>query len=168
MYYLTMVSIFICSVIMWNLLYIIIMSKYILYTDGAYSSSRDQGGIGLIFLKENNKILEYSKMYKGVTNNIMELLAVIVGLRFIKKPIDSLTIISDSMYVIGCAIKGWKRKKNIKLWEEFDKQYSRVKELCPNIEFKHIKGHQSGNNLTENSKWNNYVDRLATSASTLI
>ena len=79
---------------------------YTLITDGAYSSSRDQGGIGLVFLREDKKILEYSKMYKGVTNNMMELGAVITGLRFIKKPIDSLTNDSDSIYLIGCAIKG--------------------------------------------------------------
>ena len=71
--------------------------NYVLYTDGAYSSLRDQGGIGLIILKDDKKILEYSRMYKGVTNNIAELGAVITGLRFIKKPIDSLIIVSDSM-----------------------------------------------------------------------
>ena len=131
---------------------------YTLITDGAYSSSRDQGGIGLVFLKEDKKILEYSKMYKGVTNNMMELGAVITGLRFIKRPIDSLTIVSDSMYVIGCATKGWKRKKNVKLWEEFDKQFERVKQLCPNIEFKHVKGHSG-------DKWNEHADKLAVAAS---
>ena len=132
--------------------------NYTLITDGAYSSSRDQGGIGLVFLRDNNKILEYSKAYKKTTNNIMELTAVIAGLSFVKKPIDSLTIISDSMYVIGCAVKGWKRKKNVKLWEEFDKQYSRVQELCPNITFVHTKGHNG-------DKWNEYCDKLAVSAS---
>lgn len=36
---------------------------YTLITDGAYSSSRGQGGIGLVFLRdEKKKILEYSKM----------------------------------------------------------------------------------------------------------
>lgn len=140
--------------------------NYTLITDGAYSSSRDQGGIGLVFLRNNNKILEYSKAYKKTTNNMMELTAVIAGLSFVKKPIDSLTIISDSMYVIGCAVKGWKRKKNVKLWEEFDKQYSRVKELCPKIEFIHVRGHQKDN--SDLTKWNNYVDRLAVSATNLI
>jgi len=43
--------------------------EYTLITDGAYSSSRNQGGIGVIFLQEDNVILEYSKMYKRVTNN---------------------------------------------------------------------------------------------------
>lgn len=137
--------------------------KYTLITDGAYSSSRDQGGIGIIFLKNGEKILEYSRMYKKVTNNMMELGAVIIGLRLIKKPIDSLDIVSDSMYVIGCASKGWKRKKNIKLWEEFDKEYSRVSALCSSINWIHTKGHQKDD--SEYSKWNNIVDKLAVKAS---
>ncbi len=134
------------------------MSKYTLITDGAYSSSRNQGGIGLVFLKDGEKILEYSKMYKGVTNNMMELGAVIVGLRLIKNPIDSLTIVTDSMYVIGCATKDWKRKKNVRLWQEFDIQYERVKAMCPDISFEHVKGH-NGN------EWNEYCDKLAVKAS---
>lgn len=134
------------------------MGQYTLITDGAYSSSRDQGGIGLVFLKNGEKILEYSKMYKGVTNNMMELGAVIVGLRLIKKPIDSLVIITDSMYVIGCATKGWKRKKNVALWQEFDTQYERVKALCSDIRFEHVKGH-------DGDKWNEYCDKLAVKAS---
>lgn len=137
------------------------MTQYVLITDGAYSSARDQGGIGLVFLKNGEKILEYSKMYKGVTNNMMELGAVIVGLRLIKNPIDSLTIITDSMYVIGCATKGWKRKKNVKLWQEFDTQYERVKALCSDIHFEHVKGH-------DGDKWNEYCDKLAVKASQLI
>ena len=136
-------------------------TDYVLITDGAYSSARDLGGVGIVFLREDEKILEYSKPFKGVTNNQMELGAVILGLRFIKSPIDSLTIVSDSMYVIGCATLGWKRKKNIKLWEEFDRQFSRVKELCPDIKFKHVKGHTG-------DKWNEYCDKLATKATQLL
>ena len=132
--------------------------NYVLYTDGAYSSLRDQGGIGLIILKDDKKILEYSRMYKGVTNNVMELGAVIIGLKAIKNCIDSLVIFTDSMYVIGCATKGWKRSKNKSLWKEFDKQYQRVQELCPNVEFRHVKGHNG-------DKWNEYCDKLATTAS---
>ena len=132
--------------------------NYVLYTDGAYSSLRDQGGIGLIILKDNKKILEYSRMYKGVTNNIAELGAVITGLRFIKKPINSLIIFTDSMYVIGCATKGWKRSKNKSLWKEFDKQFQRVQELCSNIEFRHVKGHNG-------DLYNEEADKLAVKAS---
>ena len=93
----------------------------------------------------------------------MELGAIILGLRAIKGSIDSLVIVSDSMYCVGCATKGWKRKKNQKLWEAFDKEYSRVSSLCSNITWKHVKGHQ--NDSSEFTKWNNYVDKLAVRAS---
>ena len=97
-------------------------------------------------------------MYKGVTNNIAELGAVITGLRFIKKPINSLIIFTDSMYVIGCATKGWKRSKNKSLWKEFDKQFQRVQELCSNIEFRYVKGHNG-------DLYNEEADKLAVKAS---
>lgn len=137
------------------------MCHYKLITDGAYSSSRDQGGVGIVFLCNEKKILEYSKMFEGITNNQVELAAIIIGLRFIKRPIESLTIISDSMYCIGCASLGWKRKKNVKLWKEFDNQFSRVKELCPDIKFEHVKGHNG-------DEWNEYCDKLAVKASQVI
>ena len=134
-----------------------------LITDGAYSSSRNQGGLGFVFIRDGTKVFEYSKTVKNTTNNKMELGAIILGLRAIKGSIDSLVIVSDSMYCIGCATKGWKRKKNQKLWEAFDKEYSRVSSLCSNITWKHVKGHQ--NDSSEFTKWNNYVDKLAVRAS---
>lgn len=133
-------------------------SSYIMFTDGAYSSTRDQGGVGIVILKDGKEILRYSNMYKRTTNNQMELGAIIIALRMIKKKIDSLVIHTDSQYCIGCAVQGWKRKKNRVMWEEFDRQYSRVKELCPDIKFVHVKGH-SGN------KYNEIVDQMAVSAS---
>lgn len=139
------------------------INNYFLFTDGAYSSSRNQMGVGVVFINTdtNKVIIEYSKMYKGGTNNIAELAAVIIGFRMIKKPLKSLTIYTDSMYVIGCAVKGWKRSKNKIMWEEFDNQYSRVKELCPNIQFVHVKGHSG-------IKYNEFCDKLAVSASQLL
>lgn len=131
---------------------------YICYTDGAYSSVRDQGGIGILFLKDGKEVLRYSNMYKGTSNNQMELGAIIIALRMIKGKIDSLTIYTDSQYCIGCATLGWKRKKNKIMWTEFDKQYNRVKQLCPNIQFIHVKGHNG-------EKYNEIVDKLAVAAS---
>lgn len=137
--------------------------EYKLITDGAYSSSRDSGGLAFIFLKDDELILEYSKQVKHTTNNQMEMLAIILGLKCIKSPIDNLTIVSDSMYCIGCASLGWKRKKNIKLWELFDAEYQRVSKLCSNIQFKHVRGHQKDD--SEETKWNNHCDELAVKAS---
>ena len=45
----------------------------IVYTDGAYSSLRGQGGVGIVILENEKKVLEYSRMYKRTTNNQMEL-----------------------------------------------------------------------------------------------
>lgn len=134
------------------------MINYECYSDGAYSSSRDQGGVGVVFFRNGEKVFEYSKGYKNTTNNQMEITAALIILKAIKKPIDSLTIYTDSMYVIGCAVKGWQRKKNIKLWQKFDTEFQRVSKLCSKIEFIHVKGHNG-------DKWNSYVDKLAVNAS---
>lgn len=133
-------------------------NSYTIFTDGAYSSSRDQGGVGIVILKDGKEVLHYSNMYRKTTNNQMELGAIIIALRMIKGEIDSLTIYSDSQYCIGCAVQGWKRKKNKEMWKEFDKQYERVKKLCPDIQFIHVKGH-------DGDKYNEIVDKLAVTAS---
>ena len=134
------------------------MANYECYTDGAYSSARNQGGIGVVFLRDGQKVLEYSKGFKDTTNNRMEIGAALAVFKCFRKPVESITIYTDSMYVIGCATLGWKRKKNVSLWEIFDKELKRVSTLCPNIKFVHVKGHST-------NKWNNYVDKLAVEAS---
>ena len=91
----------------------------------------------------------------------MELGAIIIALRLIKKEYNSIIIYSDSMYCIGCATLGWQRKKNKSMWIEFDKQLDRVKKLCSDIKFIHVKGH-NGN------RWNDECDKLAVKASQLI
>lgn len=137
-----------------------------IFCDGAFSSIRNAGGLALVILKDNKKILEYSNKYTRCSNNSMELGAVIVALRLIKEPIDSITIYTDSEYVRGCATLGWQRKKNKKLWQEFDLQYDRVKKLCPNIQIIHVDGHQKDN--SKETYWNNYVDQLAVKQSQLL
>lgn len=134
------------------------MNSYECYTDGAYSFSRNQGGVGIVFIKNGEKIFEFSKGFKNTTNNQMEIIAVLMVLKSIKSKIDHLIIYTDSMYVIGCATLNWNRKKNITLWNQFDKEFKRVSNLCSTIEFKHVKGHS-------NNQWNNYVDKLAVEAS---
>jgi ribonuclease HI len=109
------------------------MDNYILYTDGAYSPSKNQGGLAFIAIKNEQLILEYNKKVNNTTNNQMELGAIIYGLKAIRNPINSLTIISDSMYCIGTITKNWQRKKNIQLWKLFDKEYTRVKNLCQTV-----------------------------------
>ena len=129
-----------------------------LITDGAYSSSRDQGGLGFVFIRDGTKVFEYSKTVKNTTNNKMELIAMLCAFKSIKTSMEEVEFISDSQYVLGCLTMGWKKKKNVELWNILDKEYERVKSLVKNIKFTHVRGHQDcfGNNL---------ADELASNAS---
>ena len=129
-----------------------------IYTDGAYKSSIDQGGIGIVWMKNNEVFKKYSKGFKHTTNNKMELIAMLCAFKSIKTSMEEIEFISDSQYVLGCLTKGWKKKKNVELWNILDKEYERVKSLVKNIKFTHVRGHQDcfGNNL---------ADELASNAS---
>lgn len=121
------------------------------YTDGAYSSKLNQGGLAIVVIKDNKIIAEFNKTYRNTTNNRMELLAVIIAIESLKK-YNNITIFTDSMYVIGCATLGWKKNKNIDLWNRFDKLNTE------NIKFIHVKGHSD-------NIYNNRCDYLAVLAS---
>lgn len=136
------------------------------YTDGAYSSARKAGGIGIVIVKNGVKVYEHSKTYYDTTNNKCELLAVITALHSISKPVDQIIIHSDSQYVIGCATMGWKRKKNIDLWKLYDKVYEKASSYCSDITFSWVKGHDKSG--TFNNEMNNLADKLAVDASHVI
>ena len=125
-----------------------------IYCDGAYSSSREQGGWSFVVLKDNEKIYSSFNGKKNTTNNRMEIQAVIEACYWLKKEnYTEVTIFTDSMYVIGTMTKNWKRNKNHDLWKELEDAKSGL-----NITWTHIKGH-SGN------KYNELCDTLAVSAS---
>jgi ribonuclease HI len=127
-------------------------------TDGAYSPIRDSGGVGIVFFKGDKVIKTYNRQFKDTTNNKCELMAVIMALEA-SKSFEDVTIYSDSQYVIGCITKGWERKKNKRLWKQFDETLAK----CKNVNFQWVKGHTSGNAIME--KMNNLADSLAVEAS---
>ena len=49
---------------------------YIVYTDGAYSSSNDSGGLSAVITHEGNIVKKITKGFKHTTNNRMEAMAV--------------------------------------------------------------------------------------------
>ena len=134
------------------------MSKFACYTDGACSLARNKGGIGVVFVKDGEKVYEFKKSYTNTTNNKCELMAVIYALNAISKPIEQLIIYSDSQYVIGCATKGWKRNKNIKLWDRYDKIKKELDNKKIIVKFNWIHGHQG-------DEFNELADKLAVAAS---
>ena len=143
------------------------MISYCIFTDGSCRANKN-GGIGIVWLKNGKKVLEYSKAFKNVTNNIMELFAIFIGLRAIKKPIDSLEIVSDSEYALGCIFnESWNPKKNKKLIATIKKQLKETQKLVKEpISYRHIYGHQKEGNT--DMVWNNYVDKLAANESSMI
>ena len=129
------------------------MTNYEIYTDGSCRGNK-VGGIGIVWLKNGEKVFEYSNRYENVTNNKMELLAIGIALKSIKKSIDSLTIVSDSEYALGCIFnEKWNPKKNVELIKQIKAELERVKKLTK-VECRHVYGHAT-------NEWNNYVDKLA-------
>ena len=138
------------------------MSSHItIYTDGASRGNPGPGGYGVILMSGTHR-KELSQGYLRTTNNRMELMAVIAGLKALKKPKQQVTIYSDSQYVVKAIEEGWLKnwirndfkggKKNKDLWLEF---HELAKEH--HIKFKWVRGH------AENT-FNNRCDVLATEA----
>ena len=142
------------------------MISYCIYTDGSCRSNGN-GGIGVVWLKNGEKVFEYSKGFKNTTNNQMELIAIGLALRSIKSKIDSLEIVSDSEYAIGVLTKPWNPKKNVELISKLKKQLEKTQGFVSEpIKWTHTRGHQKDD--SENTKWNNIVDTLAESESRMI
>ncbi len=101
------------------------MKKITLFSDGSALGNPGPGGYGTI-LRYGDKERIISGGEAHTTNNRMELLGVIEGLRALKEPCD-VTIISDSSYVIRGInewLEGWVKRnfakvKNPDLWQEY-------------------------------------------------
>ncbi len=133
----------------------------IIYTDGASKGNPGPGGYGTVLIYGQHR-KELSEGFRKTTNNRMELLAVIAGLEALTRDGLSVTIYSDSKYVVDSVEKGWlwgwvkkgfKNKKNSDLWQRFIPVYKRHK-----VKFKWVKGH-AGN--PENER----CDQLAVTSS---
>ena len=106
------------------------MKEVTLYTDGACSGNPGLGGYaGILIYGEHRR--EYSGSEAETTNNRMEVLAVIEGLKRLKYPCV-VDVYSDSAYTVNAFLNGWiyawkksgwkkadnKAVLNVDLWEE--------------------------------------------------
>lgn len=131
-----------------------------LYTDGAYSAKDKCGGVGVVFLRDKTLVGYYKHKfnYEGVTISRMELSAAILALHSVIDKTDSIELISDSMYVIGCLNNpNWTRTENKDLWKLIDKEINRIGK--ERLTFIHVRGHQD-------NEYNNKADQLAVIART--
>lgn len=139
-----------------------ITEPILLYTDGSSRGNPGPGGYGVV-LKYGSYRKELSQGFRLTTNNRMELLGVIEGLKAIKKREIPVKIYSDSSYVVNAVNNGWlkswvskdlSQKKNSDLWGLF----LNVSQTFSSLEFIWIKGHAGH---PENER----CDRLAVEAS---
>lgn len=96
------------------------LSKVDMFTDGACSGNPGPGGYGTI-LRCGGVEKELSGGNPDTTNNRMELMAVIVGLKALKRPCD-ITIYTDSQYVANGITKGWAESWRRNGWRKADKK----------------------------------------------
>ena len=103
------------------------MEKIIIYTDGACSGNPGPGGWAAILIY-NGKEKEISGGNKNTTNNIMEITAVIEGLKALKYPCE-VELYSDSAYVVNTFTQGWIFNWMQKGWETASGDSVKNKEL---------------------------------------
>ncbi len=135
-----------------------------IYTDGACIGNPGPGGYGVVLLfGENRK--ELSGGFLRTTNNRMEVLAAIEGLKLLNEKC-SVTLYSDSRYLVEAMEKGWASRWKKKGWRRNKKEkalnpdlWDALLGLCEYhaVRFEWVKGH-SGN--PENER----CDQLATAA----
>ena len=89
-----------------------------IFTDGACSGNPGAGGWGAI-LRFGGREKELSGGEKETTNNRMELTAVIEALSALKKPC-SVTLTTDSQYVVNAVEKRWIYAWKAKNWRKSD------------------------------------------------
>jgi len=131
-----------------------------IYTDGSCSPNPGFGGWAAI-LTGRTSIKMISAGEPKTTNNRMELMAAIEGLRALTKPSEVL-IISDSEYLVrgasewisGWSARGWKNVKNRDLWRQLVDAQDGHK-----VRWEWVRGH-SGN------EFNELADGLASEAAT--
>lgn len=138
--------------------------RVILYTDGACSGNPGLGGYGGILMYGEAK-KEYSGAEVETTNNRMEIMAVIVGLKRLKYPC-AVDVYSDSAYTVNAFNEGWiyawkksgwrkadgKAVQNLDLWEEL---YALT--TTHEVAFHKVAGHAD-------NEFNNRCDELARGA----
>lgn len=140
------------------------MKSVTLYTDGACSGNPGIGGFaGILIYGEHRR--EYNGAEKMTTNNRMEIMAVIEGLKRLKYPCQ-VDVYSDSAYTVNAFLNGWiyawkksgwkkadgKAVQNVDLWEEL---YALT--VKHEITFHKVAGHAD-------NELNNRCDELARAA----
>jgi len=140
------------------------LKRVTIYTDGACLGNPGPGGYGVVLLYKGRR-KELSGGYRETTNNRMEIMAAIVGLKALKEKCEA-TLYSDSEYLVKAITKGWVKRWRKNNWRRNRKEKALNPDLWEQllqlyeyhqVEFKWVKGHAK-------SAENNRCDELALEA----
>jgi ribonuclease HI len=142
-------------------------SRHVIFCDGAAKGNPGPGGWGAIVFSPEGRVREYGGGAARVTNNQMELLAVINALAALYGVSGDVVVFADSTYVlhgIKSWVYGWKRRgwttaegnpvANADLWQQLDELVSKRRALG-SIEWQYVRGHSG-------TPGNERVDAIAT------
>jgi ribonuclease HI len=138
--------------------------QVLIYADGAALGNPGPGGYGVV-LRYKQYRRELSGGYQQTTNNRMELMACIRGLEALKSE-SSVTVFSDSSYVVNAMTKGWAQRWRTNGWRRDGGQpvknadlWRQLLPLCDQhaVEFRWVRGHAGH---TDNER----CDQLAVAA----
>lgn len=136
------------------------------YTDGGAIGNPGPGGYGVVIVTADGE-RELSGGFRHTTNNRMELLAAIEGLKAVEGTRKPVVLTSDSSYLVNGMTKGWAQKWQRNGWCKADKTpalnvdlWQKLLDLTAkmHVRFCWVKGH-AGN------PYNERCDRLAVAAS---
>ncbi len=129
--------------------------QVVIYTDGACSGNPGPGGYGVVLLFGGHR-KELSGGFRRTTNNRMEWLGAIEGLRALKERC-SVKLHTDSRYVVDAIEKGWAAKWRANGWMRNKKEkavnpdlWEQLLKLCQQheVQFIWVRGH-AGNRENE-------------------
>ncbi|KAL0207043.1 hypothetical protein P9112_012754 [Eukaryota sp. TZLM1-RC] len=151
------------------------IQKFFVYTDGSCLNNQGRGsnvgGMGVYIELNGQKFAELNAGSLDTTNNKMELLACIEGLKYLKQHVSAsqsqyeIVLLTDSQYVkngIESWVHSWKRNnwktsnrtdvKNRDLWQQLDQIHQQL-----TVQWKWVRGHAQ-------CFGNQQADRLAVQA----
>ena len=132
------------------------------FTDGSCEGNPGPGGWAFVWVEEDRIVAERFGSDGSTTNNRMELMALIQAYRAL--PEDSqVTVYSDSQLCVktvnewaaGWEARGWRRKSGPIANLELVKELYGLAQRHVGVELRWIRAH-------DGSRWNEYVDALAT------
>ncbi len=122
--------------------------EYLVYADGSCIGNPGPGGWGVVIRDPDGVVTELNGHDPSTTNNRMELMGAIEGLRATGRGAH-VVLRSDSRYVVNSMTLHYKRNKNHDLWKLLDAEAA-----ARRVRFEWVRGHDT-------DPVNNRADELA-------